>query len=651
MSMKKRFFQFRIALPWLLSALSMIFLLSPLNARADQGVILGKVLDADDQSPLVGAKVLLKLNGQIQTGQFTDQDGLYKFENVEPGTYDLEFSYIGFEKTVKNDIKLEAGKHVKIDILLSQEKAELREVVIISGRQERKVDRSASYSISNISSGKSAMKPRKMAPSGGYNRPDRTSPTEGYDMVNENEFINTSKEATSTFSIDVDAASYSNTRRFLIRENRMPPKESVRLEEFINYFDYDYPQPTDQTPFSITTEISECPWNTQHKLVQVGLQGKKVENHNLPPSNIVFLLDVSGSMMSPDKLELIKKGLKMLVQQLRPEDRVAIVVYAGAAGVVLPSTSGSNRQAIMESIDKLQAGGSTAGGAGINLAYKIAQQNFRQQGNNRVILATDGDFNVGVSGDDALVKLIEEKRKSGIFLTVLGFGTGNLQDSKMEKLADNGNGNYAYIDSEKEAQKVFVNETGGTLLTIAKDVKLQLSFNPEKVKSYRLIGYANRVLENKDFDDDKKDAGELGAGHTVTAMYEVIPTDNAAETSKSGSSQSKSSKKGAASGNELLTVRFRYKPPHADVSKLIEVSLVDKQVALASTSENFRWAASVAGFGMLMRQSKHCGTLSYDEVLDLAKGALGKDANGYRAEFLTLVEAAKKLDTKAAAGK
>jgi Ca-activated chloride channel family protein len=374
----------------------------------------------------------------------------------------------------------------------------------------------------------------------------------------------------------------------------------------------------------------------------------------LPPANIVFLLDVSGSMMSADKLDLVKKGLKLLVQQLRPQDRVAIVVYAGAAGEVLPSTSGSNRQAIMESLDRLQAGGSTAGGAGIELAYKIAQQNMKSQGNNRVILCTDGDFNVGISDENALVKLIEEKRKTGIFLTVLGFGTGNLQDSKMEKLADNGNGNYAYIDSEKEAQKVFVNETGGTLLTIAKDVKLQLIFHPERVKSYRLIGYENRKLANKDFDDDKKDAGELGAGHTVTALYEVVLADNQAETRSSASSdgqfQPKPSKKGPGS-NELLTVRLRYKLPHEDVSKLIEVSLTDKQTALAASSDNYRWSAAVAGFGMLLRKSKHCGTLRYDEVLALAKGAIGTDANGYRAEFLQMVEAARKLDAQPAAGK
>jgi Ca-activated chloride channel family protein len=680
------------ALPWLLSALTMLFLLSPLNSMASRGTIAGQVTNANDaKTPQAGAQVQLLLKGQVRAQKSTDAQGRFSFDNVWPGVYEVKASFEG-RSAGQSGISLGMGQTINIQIGLPMAVTKEVEVVSngakpptdvtiedVSGASEMEYDfgeidgektktveiiesyqnaPDAFYSVQTTSPKRKMSPPSPSRISYKVPTPDPISHSEGYASVNENDFIETQKEATSTFSIDVDAASYTNTRRFLMQENRLPPPDAVRLEEYINYFEYDYPQPTDGRPFSITTEISECPWNTQHKLVHVGLQGKKVANHNLPPSNIVFLLDVSGSMSSSNKLPLVKKGLKMLVQQLRPEDKVAIVVYAGAAGEVLPSTSGTNKQAIMEAMDKLQAGGSTAGGQGIELAYKIAQQNMSRQGNNRVILCTDGDFNVGVSGDEALVKLIEEKRKTGIFLTVLGFGTGNLQDSKMEKLADNGNGNYAYIDSEKEAQKVFINETGGTLLTIAKDVKIQLSFHPEKVKSYRLIGYANRVLENKDFDDDKKDAGELGAGHTVTALYEVIPMDNQAETRSSASNgqsdnyriQPRPGKKGL-SDNELLTVRLRYKPPHADVSKLIEVSLIDKQIALASSSENYRWSAAVAGFGMLMRKSKHCGTLRYDEVLTLAKGALGKDAHGYRAEFLTMVEMAKKLDGNVAAGK
>jgi Ca-activated chloride channel family protein len=681
------------ALPWLLSLLTMLFLLSPLNSMASRGTIAGQVTNANDaKTPQAGAQVQLLLSGQVRAQKSTDAQGRFSFDNVWPGVYEVKASFEG-RTANQSGISMSMGQTVNIQISLPEVVLkEVQEIVDasktptdvtvedISGAADisydfgeidgaenvndvmaqspRMVPPSASYSVQTTSGKAMAKMPSPARMSYKVPAPDPISHSEGYASVNENDFIETQKEATSTFSIDVDAASYTNTRRFLMQENRMPPPDAVRLEEYINYFEYDYPQPTDGRPFSITTEISECPWNTQHKLVHVGLQGKNVENHNLPPSNIVFLLDVSGSMSSSNKLPLVKKGLKMLVQQLRPEDKVAIVVYAGAAGEVLPSTSGSNKQAIVEAMDKLQAGGSTAGGQGIELAYKIAQKNMSRQGNNRVILCTDGDFNVGVSGDEALVKLIEEKRKTGIFLTVLGFGTGNLQDSKMEKLADNGNGNYGYIDTEKEAQKVFINETGGTLLTIAKDVKLQLSFHPEKVKAYRLIGYANRVLENKDFDDDKKDAGELGAGHTVTALYEVIPMDKQAETRSSASNgqsdsyriQPRPAKKGLAD-NELLTVRLRYKPPHADVSKLIEVSLIDKQIALAASSENYRWSAAVAGFGMLMRKSKHCGTLRYDEVLALAKGALGKDAHGYRAEFLTMVEMAKKLDGNVAAGK
>ncbi|MDP3542887.1 MAG: VWA domain-containing protein, partial [Elusimicrobiota bacterium] len=359
--------------------------------------------------------------------------------------------------------------------------------------------------------------------SGSANEPS-PAPTdrEGYSFIEENAFQKASDHPLSTFSIDVDAASYSNSRSIL-NEGRLPPADAVRLEEFINYFKYAYPEPQGEHPFSITTEVAACPWNDAHKLVRVGLKGKSIAKENLPPNNLVFLIDSSGSMMGPDRLGLVQKGLRLLVEQLRKEDRISIVTYAGSAGLVLPPTSGAKKKEILEALDRLTAGGSTAGGAGIQLAYKVAAENLIKKGNNRVILATDGDFNVGVTSDGELTRLIEEKREHGVFLTVLGVGRGNYQDAKMEQLADKGNGNYAYLDDIMEAQKVLVKEMGGTLLTIAKDVKLQVEFNPARVSSYKLIGYENRVLAAEDFNNDKKDAGELGAGHTVTALYEVVP--------------------------------------------------------------------------------------------------------------------------------
>ena len=389
---------------------------------------------------------------------------------------------------------------------------------------------------------------------------DEGSNTEEYSNITENGFHKVTDEPLSTFSIDVDAASYSNVRRYL-NNNQLPPAGAVRTEEMINYFKYQYPQPTGKDPFSINTEISDCPWNKENKLVLIGLQGKNIPVENLPASNLVFLIDVSGSMMDENKLPLVKASLKMLTDQLREKDRISIVVYAGNAGLVLPSTSGSDKIKIKTAIDALEAGGSTAGGAGIQLAYKTALENFMKEGNNRVILCTDGDFNVGVSSDDDMVRLIEKERNKGIFLTVLGYGMGNYKDSKMQQLADKGNGNHAYIDGINEAKKVLVNEFGGTLFTIAKDVKLQLEFNPAKVAAYRLIGYENRLLNKEDFNDDKKDAGELGSGHTVTALYEIIPVGVKSEFLKDVDplKYQKPGKKIRSSFNdEMLTIKFRY---------------------------------------------------------------------------------------------
>ncbi|HMG68753.1 MAG TPA: YfbK domain-containing protein, partial [Chitinophagaceae bacterium] len=400
-------------------------------------------------------------------------------------------------------------------------------------------------------------------------------------------------------------------------------------------------------PFSVNTEISDCPWNKDHKLVLVGLQGKKISTENLPASNLVFLIDVSGSMMEEDKLPLVKTSMKLLVDQLREQDKVALVVYAGNAGLVLPPTSGSDKIKIKDAIDNLEAGGSTAGGEGIKLAYKTAKEYFVKGGNNRVLLCTDGDFNVGASSDDELERMIENERKSGVFLTVLGYGMGNYKDSKMQKLADEGNGNHAYIDGINEAKKVLVNEFGGTLFTIAKDVKLQIEFNPAKVQGYRLIGYENRLLNKEDFNDDKKDAGELGSGHTVTALYEVIP-DGIKDTflRKTDGLKYQKNKPGlskASANGEIMNIKLRYKQPAGDVSKLIEHSVFDEQAALSATSNNFRFAASVAEFGMLLRNSEYRSNSSYIHVIDLAKNSKGIDDEGYRTEFIKLASHAQSL--------
>jgi Ca-activated chloride channel family protein len=463
--------------------------------------------------------------------------------------------------------------------------------------------------------------------------------TENYSAINENIFHSPQNDPLSTFSIDVDAASYSNVRRFL-NNGQQPPIDAVRIEEMINYFTYDYEEPNQDQPFSINTEVGEAPWNSEHKLVHIGLQGRHVSLENLPPSNIVFLLDVSGSMNAANKLPLLKSAFKMLINQMREEDKVSIVVYAGAAGVVLEPTSGANKKQILEALNSLQAGGSTAGGAGIQLAYKLARENFVSEGNNRVVLATDGDFNIGASSDAEMQRLIEKERESGVFLTVLGFGMGNYKDSKMEVLADKGNGNYAYIDNLLEAKKVLVNEFGGTMFTIAKDVKIQVEFNPALVQEYRLIGYENRILQKEDFNNDKKDAGELGAGHTVTALYEIIPTsvNGSPKVDPLKYQTNKSASKGGYKG-ELLTVKLRYKKPDGQKSVLLSDVVKDNNRQLDNTSDNFRWSASVAEFGMLLRDSEFKGNSSYKQVIALAKEAQGKDKEGYRAEFIRMINA------------
>jgi Ca-activated chloride channel family protein len=470
-------------------------------------------------------------------------------------------------------------------------------------------------------------------------------PTESYKPINENGFLSVGQQPVTTFSVDVDRAAYSNVRRFL-NSGQMPPEDAVRIEEMINYFDYDYPQPTGEHPVSITAETTDSPWNPGLKLVHIGLQAKTVPTKNLPASNLVFLIDVSGSMSDANKLPLLKEAFKLLADQLRAEDKISIVAYAGSAGLVLAPTSGSEKKTIKDALDKLEAGGSTAGGEGIELAYDLAKKHFLPKGNNRVILATDGDFNVGISNESELQKLIEEKRKAGIFLSVMGFGMGNYKDSQIETLADKGNGNYAYIDNIQEARKEFVQEFGGTLFTIAKDVKIQIEFNPAHVQAYRLIGYENRALRNDEFNDDKKDAGDMGSGHTVTAIYEIVP--KGAHSSYIGAGDALKYQQGNANptgnGDEMMTVKVRYKKPDSEKSALFDLPVRATSVAFENCSENLRFASAVAEFGLVLRGSEYKGKATYADVIQRARGAFGKDEEGYRSEFVQLVKVVQSLD-------
>jgi Ca-activated chloride channel family protein len=611
-----------------IATLAFLFALAGALSAQNRSVT-GKVTSMDDGSPMPGVNVLVK---GTKLGAVTGVDGKYSI-SVPADKKILVFSFIGYVTQEVNIGKLSvANVNLSVDakalseVVVTGKSVMIRGATTVSGsHQYSKKDKRADSAVGDML----------------YAEPERQPEfnTEEYAGINENIFHGALKNPLSTFSIDVDAASYSNMRRF-IQNGQRPPVDAVRIEEMVNYFDYDYKQPEGEDPFSIYTEISTAPWNEQHKLVHVGLQGKKIPTENLPAANIVFLIDVSGSMEAPNKLQLLKASFKMLVEQLRQQDRVAIVVYAGAAGLVLPSTPGSEKKKIIEALDDLQAGGSTAGGAGIELAYSVALQNFKQGGNNRVVLATDGDFNVGESSNGGMERLIEKKRENGVFLTVLGFGMGNYKDSKMEILADKGNGNYAYIDNILEAQKVLVNEFGGTMFTIAKDVKIQVEFNPEKVQAYRLIGYENRMLRSEDFNNDKKDAGELGSGHTVTALYEIIPTGVNSDFFKIDELKYQKNQvvKNGANSKELLTIKLRYKKPDGDTSKLIVHPLIDSNVSLSKTSDDFRWSAAVAAFGMLLRESEFVKGYTYDTLIQLAQGARGEDKEGYRAEFINLAK-------------
>lgn len=464
--------------------------------------------------------------------------------------------------------------------------------------------------------------------------------TEAYDHLEENRYVATVNAPLSTFSVDVDTASYSNVRRFLTSESK-PPRGAVRIEELVNYFDYDYPSPEGDAPFSVNTEVGPAPWAPEHQLLHIGLQGRRIANDALPPRNLVFLIDVSGSMQDENKLPLLKRSFAALLSTLRESDSVSMVVYAGASGMVLPPTSAARRAEILAAFDRLEAGGSTNGGEGIELAYKAAEQTFKKGGVNRVILATDGDFNVGTTSQSDLVQLIEKKRETGIFLTVLGFGMGNYKDSTLEKLADHGNGNYAYIDSFDEARKVLVEEGGANLVTIAKDVKIQIEMNPAVVGAYRLVGYENRMLATEDFANDKKDAGDIGAGHSVTALYELLTPEQAKAIP--GAALRYQTRTTTQRKEELATIQLRFKQPDAKTSQLVSFPVQSRQVHLDQTSGTFRFSAAVASFGLLLRESEFAGRSSYGLVTELARNSLGTDAGGYRHEFLGLVARAESL--------
>ncbi|MDD3625642.1 MAG: von Willebrand factor type A domain-containing protein [Proteiniphilum sp.] len=607
----------------------MLAILLSVSLWAQEMEVNGRVFDEQKQ-PVIGATIRVKSAGD---GTVSDMDGKYRIKTEKGDT--LVFLFIGY---VTREIEV---REERLDVYLKPDLMRLEEVTVVAfGSQKRE------YIVGSFAE-------RIIRVNDRSHRPPMFPPfrqeinTEEYEAFSENRFLTAAQTPLSTFSLDVDAASYGNIRR-LINQGELPPKEAVRVEEMINYFSYSYPQPTDGHPVRIITEVAASPWNKQTQLIRIGVKAKEIPSEALPASNFVFLIDVSGSMSGADKLPLVKASMKLLVNNLRPKDRVAIVTYAGAAGEALPSTSGSDRQKIMEALDNLYAGGSTAGGAGIQLAYKIAEKNLVKGGNNRVILCTDGDFNVGVSSVDGLETLIEQKRQSGVYLTVLGYGMGNYKEDKLQTLAQKGNGNHAYIDNLQEANKVLVHEFGSTMVTVARDVKLQVEFNPHFVSAYRLIGYETRLLADEDFNDDTKDAGELGPGHTVTALYEIVPMGVEIPVGKVDKLKYQQQKRDSSQPvysdtKELLTVKLRYKEPDEEISKKLEVPVLAPKANL-STSSDFHFVMAVAMFGQLLRDSAFKGDASYAKVIELARKGLDDDPNGYRREFIRLAEAVEQLE-------
>ncbi|MBC9933913.1 YfbK domain-containing protein [Chitinophaga qingshengii] len=612
-----------------------------IQASAQLHSLTGTVQDKQTHAPIAGAVVSLKKGGQALThsdkkGRFTLQvpDGPLTLQVIAPN-YETATIQIkaGLSSVVVN---MTPVSFVSPKPIIQAEDRTLSEVMV-TGYGQANAAAPAGDMVRNAAPPYAAK--RRMV----ISRSPRPS-TEDYSPINENDFHAVTDQPLSTFSIDVDRAAYSNVRRFL-NQGSLPPQDAVRVEEMINYFDYNYKAPAGKDLVAIYTDMAVCPWNTDHQLVRIALKAKQVDAGKLPASNLVFLIDVSGSMDEENKLPLVKRAFSALVQQLRPQDRVAVVVYAGAAGVVLPSTPGSEKKKILEAMESLQAGGSTAGGEGIKLAYKIALENRTAKSNNRVILATDGDFNVGASSDGELQRIIEKERQEGIFLSVLGFGMGNYKDNKLELLADKGNGNYAYIDNFEEARRTFVTEFGGTLFTVAKDVKLQVEFNPAFVQSYRLVGYENRLLANEDFNNDKKDAGDMGVGHTVTALYEIVSSKDKTGKPVNWVDPLKYQQTTVVGSRpEVLTVKLRYKQPDADKSQLMEQVLPYNNQEVTAAPEDFRMATAVAAFGQLLRNSAYKGNISYDTILQLASGAKGDDTEGYRAEFIQLVKKARLLN-------
>ena len=606
------------------------------TAQTPTGAIEGRVTDAVTGQPLNDAAVFV---AGTEFSALTDTEGRYSLSGIPTGEHTVKVVIIGYV-TQERQVTVTAGQATVLYFALKVGGINLDELVAtgVAGAAERK-------SIDGFSGG------RQLRVRGSYSYMGATCcgfsggrvafNTESYANIDENDFKLVSASPLSTFSIDVDRASYANVRRF-IQDGTRPPIDAVRIEEMVNYFPYEWGDVAGEHPFAVTTEVTQAPWKREHRLVRIGLHAPSVDIRHLPPSNLVFLLDVSGSMNSPDKLPLLKSAFALLVDQLRPQDRVAIVVYAGAAGLVLPSITGNRQDRILAALEQLRAGGSTAGGEGLQLAYETAREHYIDGGNNRIVLATDGDFNVGPSSDGEMVRLIEKERESGVFLTVLGFGTGNLKDSKMEQIADHGNGNFHYVDGLLEARKVLVEEMGGTLLTLAKDVKLQIEFNPARVAGYRLIGYENRLLADEDFNDDTKDAGELGAGHTVTALYEVVPAeaDVPRVVDELRYQPRANDPPPSAFEDEMLYVKVRYKDPDGEKSMVLGQAVADRS---GMPSTDFRFATAVAGFGMLLRESPYAGTFALDDVVKLAERGKGDDPRGYRGEFIRLVEATRDL--------
>lgn len=662
--------------------LTVLFISNLCQSQLLTGEIRGKVIDKTTKAILDYATVIVRKDGVLKASTSSDENGNYIIRGLDTGTYNLEVTFVGYTKYMATGIKVTSGCITFWNVELSVKTGngrDLEAVEIISYKRKlveedgnkstisSKEIRRLSYrgigSISNTSSGTnrgiSFLGNRTDGTrlymdgvpviSGDINE-DANKPaapietnTESYTKIKERGFLNPFLEPLSTFSIDVDKASYSNTRRFL-NQGFLPPPDAVRIEELINYFDYKYPEPKQGETVAMNSELGYCPWNKDHYLLKIGLNAKKINEEQRQNSNLVFLIDVSGSMGEPNKLPLVKKSLLMLLEHLDKKDRVALVVYAGNSGLVLPSTSCDNKREIEYAIERLQSGGSTAGGAGIQLAYKVAKDNFIKHGINRVILATDGDFNVGVNSESDLEDLIAKERKSNIFLSVLGFGTGNYQDSKMEILADKGNGNYAYIDNILEARKILVNELNETLVTVAKDVKIQIEFNPLYVESYRLIGYENRILNAEDFNNDKKDAGEMGSGSTVTALYEItLVKDRNLEKEGVDSLRyiNQLAKETLAFEGELAFMKLRYKNTLDSTSKLVTHSI--SNIPIEKPGDDFQFAAAVAQFGMLLRDSEFKGESEFGETITLAKKGKDEDPEGEKAEFIKLVTLAKEL--------